>query len=298
MGNLVEIHDLTVRFKDFAALKKVNGKITNRPGVVGLIGPNGAGKTTLIHAIFGQEPVEYGQILIDQTAKLAYCPDTPEFEKYLTAREILQQSLRLDNQRINEKQILTALQQVGLPEHQNRLVGGFSRGMKQRLGIAAANILKPQLLFLDEPTSALDPFGRQAMLGLINEIAQTTTVVISSHLLNDIQQIAERLLVLNRGEMIFSGALTDFIAGTDDSVEILVKSVNAKDRVVAALQQCQIVVKEIQRHQIEFPAQDFEKGLGELSRLADDVIMINRSSQDLNHAFERWIHAKDKEKVK
>lgn len=170
--------------------------------------------------------------------------------------------------------------------------------MKQRLGIAAANILKPQLLFLDEPTSALDPFGRQAMLGLINEIAQTTTVVISSHLLNDIQQIAERLLVLNRGEMIFSGALTDFIAGTDDSVEILVKSVNAKDRVVAALQQCQIVVKEIQQHQIEFPAQDFEKGLGELSRLADDVIMINRSSQDLNHAFERWIHAKDKEKAK
>lgn len=275
MGNLVEIHDLTVRFKDFAALKKVNGKITNRPGVVGLIGPNGAGKTTLIHAIFGQEPVEHGQILIDQTAKLAYCPDTPEFEKYLTA-----------------------LQQVGLAEHQNRLVGGFSRGMKQRLGIAAANILKPQLLFLDEPTSALDPFGRQAMLGLINEIAQTTTVVISSHLLNDIQQIAERLLVLNRGEMIFSGALTDFIAGTDDSVEILVKLVNAKDRVVAALQQCQIVVKEIQRHQIEFPAQDFEKGLGELSRLADDVIMINRSSQDLNHAFKRWIHARDKEKAK
>lgn len=275
MGNLVEIHDLTVRFKDFAALKKVNGKITNRPGVVGLIGPNGAGKTTLIHAIFGQEPVEHGQILIDQTAKLAYCPDTPEFEKYLTA-----------------------LQQVGLAEHQNRLVGGFSRGMKQRLGIAAANILKPKLLFLDEPTSALDPFGRQAMLGLINEIAQTTTVVISSHLLNDIQQIAERLLVLNRGEMIFSGALTDFIAGTDDSVEILVKSVNAKDRVVAALQQCQIVVKEIQRHQIEFPAQDFEKGLGELSRLADDVIMINRSSQDLNHAFKRWIHARDKEKAK
>lgn len=275
MGNLVEIHDLTVRFKDFAALKKVNGKITNRPGVVGLIGPNGAGKTTLIHAIFGQEPVEHGQILIDQTAKLAYCPDTPEFEKYLTA-----------------------LQQVGLAEHQNRLVGGFSRGMKQRLGIAAANILKPKLLFLDEPTSALDPFGRQAMLGLINEIAQTTTVVISSHLLNDIQQIAERLLVLNRGEMIFSGALTDFIAGTDDSVEILVKLVNAKDRVVAALQQCQIVVKEIQRHQIEFPAQDFEKGLGELSRLADDVIMINRSSQDLNHAFKRWIHARDKEKAK
>lgn len=275
MGNLVEIHDLTVRFKDFAALKKVNGKITNRPGVVGLIGPNGAGKTTLIHAIFGQEPVEHGQILIDQTAKLAYCPDTPEFEKYLTA-----------------------LQQVGLAEHQNRLVGGFSRGMKQRLGIAAANILKPKLLFLDEPTSALDPFGRQAMLGLINEIAQTTTVVISSHLLNDIQQIAERLLVLNRGEMIFSGALTDFIAGTDDSVEILVKSVNAKDRVVAALQQCQIVVKEIQRHQIEFPAQDFEKGLGELSRLADDVVMINRSSQDLNHAFKRWIHARDKEKAK
>ena len=190
------------------------------------------------------------------------------------------------------------MQQVGLAEHQNRLVGGFSRGMKQRLGIAAANILKPKLLFLDEPTSALDPFGRQAMLGLINEIAQTTTVVISSHLLNDIQQIAERLLVLNRGEMIFSGALTDFIAGTDDSVEILVKLVNAKDRVVAALQQCQIVVKEIQRHQIEFPAQDFEKGLGELSRLADDVIMINRSSQDLNHAFKRWIHARDKEKAK
>ena len=67
---------------------------------------------------------------------------------------------------------------------------------------------------------------------------------------------------------------------------------------MAALQQCQIVVKEIQQHQIEFPAQDFEKGLGELSRLADDVVMINRSSQDLNHAFERWIHAKDKEKAK
>lgn len=297
MSNLVDIRNLTVRFKDFYALKDVSGTITDQPGVVGLIGPNGAGKTTLIHAIFGQEPVERGQILVNQRTKLAYCPDTPEFENYLTAREVLQLSLRLGNQPVDSNQLDEALVQVGLSEHQNRLVGGFSRGMKQRLGIAAANILQPQLLFLDEPTSALDPFGRQAMLQLISKLAHTMTVVISSHLLNDIQQIAERLLVLDHGKMIFSGSLTEFTANLDDTIEVLVKSATAKVRVVTALKQRHITVKEIQQHQIEFSSENFKTGLAVLGTLTDDVVAIKRSNQDLYHAFERKVHQNVEEVV-
>lgn len=157
--------------------------------------------------------------------------------------------------------------------------------MKQRLGIATANILQPQLLFLDEPTSALDPFGRQAMLRLISKLAHTTTVVISSHLLNDIQQIAERLLVLDHGKMIFSGSLTKFIANSDDTIEVLVKSVTAKARVVTALKQRHITVKEMQQQQIEFSSENFKTGLAVLGTLTDDVVVIKRSNQDLYHAL-------------
>lgn len=207
---MIEIEKLDVVFGSFKALSQVSVTIPEKAGVTALIGPNGAGKTTLIRTIFDQEKKAAGSVR-KSSSDLAYCTDTPSFEPFLRPDEVLQQSLALYGRSVEPVQIKELLTFVGLEKAAGRYVGSFSRGMKQRLGLAAVLILEPQILFLDEPTSALDPFGREAMLALIRKIGQERRVVVSSHLLADMQQIADSLLVLDKGHLLYQGELSDFL---------------------------------------------------------------------------------------
>jgi ABC-2 type transport system ATP-binding protein len=213
---LVEARNITVRFGSLVALNDVSYRFAGT-GVCGLIGVNGAGKTTFIHTLIGLLPPTSG-VVASGTGGLeviAYCPDTPSFEPYLTAREVVAQSARLGRgSKVTRDESERCLNQVGLEGAAERQVGGFSRGMRQRLGIAAALVRAPRLLILDEPTSALDPIGREDVLRLATELGKELRVIFSSHILEDVDQIANDLVVLNRGQLVYAGPKENF--GSED----------------------------------------------------------------------------------
>lgn len=208
---IVELRDVTVDFAGLRVLAGVSCTIAGQ-GVCGLIGTNGAGKTTLIHAAVGLREVNSGEVVVQGDPEaVAYCPDTPNFDPYLTAAEVLQESARLGAPaRRRRLEPETLLDEVGLAEAGHRRVGGFSRGMLQRLGIAAALSRDPAVLILDEPTSALDPLGREAVLSLIAQLGTRMMVVFSSHVLEDVDRVATHLLVLNRGNHVYAGERAGF----------------------------------------------------------------------------------------
>lgn len=290
MNNIVEVSHLTVKFKHFQALKDITCQIPTGAGVIGLIGPNGAGKTTLIHSILGQLAITQGSIDAHRL-DIAYCPDTPSFEAYLTAEEILQQVLKLRDKPIDQARINHHLDQVGLLKHKKRLVGKFSRGMKQRLGIAVANILEPQLLILDEPTSALDPFGREDVLSLITAIAKERTVLISSHLLSDIQRIADQLLVLNQGKLLFAGSTTDFIHKSENMALIKLKTASFKAEIITALNAKNVSLNEKENFadKLYFSANQMGTVLDVLQNHVEAIESVGIDDYSLDKAFDQAI---------
>ncbi|MFE3103335.1 ABC transporter ATP-binding protein [Nocardia tengchongensis] len=208
----LEVTEVSVRFGDFQALDGVDWTVDG-PGVIGLIGLNGAGKTTLIRSVLGLQKVSAGAVRVPiGLGAIGYCPDTPGFEPWLTAREVLTQSRAIGAGRdTGAWSADAALAAVDLERHSHRRAGGFSRGMLQRLGIAAALVREPEVLILDEPTSALDPEGRAAVLALMRDLGKRMTVVFSSHLLADVEDLADRLLVLHRGRVVFAGETEEFL---------------------------------------------------------------------------------------
>ncbi|GED86270.1 ABC transporter ATP-binding protein [Streptomyces sp. 6-11-2] len=197
-----------------------------RGGVYGLVGPNGAGKTTLLSIVAGLRRFDAGEVRTAVGAgRIGVCPDTPEFEPWLTAAEVVRQSRGLAARGARRRRggpahdtggtapdpVAAVLAEVGLAEAADRRTGGFSRGMKQRLGLAVALALDPELLILDEPSSALDPSGRAEVLSLVAGLGRTRTVIFSSHVLADVQRVADTVGVLDRGRLLFQGPVRDLI---------------------------------------------------------------------------------------
>ncbi|TCO59596.1 ABC transporter ATP-binding protein [Actinocrispum wychmicini] len=183
-------------------------------GVYGLVGPNGAGKTTLLSILAGLRRADAGRLdLAVGRDRIAMCPDTPQFEPWLTAAEVVGQSLGLVGRDAGPDgtRIADALADLGLANAANRRVGGFSRGMTQRLGLAVALVLDPELLILDEPTSALDPVGRAEVLTLVARLGRTRTVIFSSHILGDVQRVADTVGILARGRLLRQGPVGELI---------------------------------------------------------------------------------------
>ena len=183
-----------------------------RGSVYGLVGPNGAGKTTLLSLLSAVRRPDRGTISMEiGRSQVAVCPDVPEFDRWLTAAEVVDLARSLVAPSMNGQAVATALQTAGLADSAGRRVGGFSRGMVQRLGLACALVGAPELLILDEPTSALDPAGRAEMLSLVAGMRGHRTVIFSSHILADVQRIADQVGILRDGRLLYQGATRDLI---------------------------------------------------------------------------------------
>jgi len=183
-----------------------------RGSVYGLVGPNGAGKTTLLSLLSATRRPDRGTISMDiGHNQVAVCPDVPEFDRWLTAAEVVDLARSLVAPGTDCQAVAAALGTAGLADSAGRRVGGFSRGMVQRLGLACALVGAPELLILDEPTSALDPAGRAEMLRLVAAMRGRRTVIFSSHILADVQRIADQVGILRDGRLLYQGATRDLI---------------------------------------------------------------------------------------
>jgi len=206
----------------FVALEGLS--LTVEPGAVfGFLGPNGAGKTTTIRILAGLARADAGQVSVAGvdlrtdghllSRRVGYLPEEPAFYPWMSAVEFLDYVGRLYGQTPAERKARTAelLALTGLTEARKRRVGGYSRGMRQRLGLAQALYHRPEVLLLDEPVSALDPAGRKDVLGLIEGLRGNCTVFMSTHILADVERICDSVAVIDHGRLLAQGRRDELI---------------------------------------------------------------------------------------
>lgn len=213
-SNCLSVQGVSKRFSAQKAVDDVSFSL--EPGErVALLGHNGAGKTTLFKIVLGFLRSDEGAISILGSSPgsaparnvTAYLPEAVAFPPSLTGREVLSFYARLKGQR--PAQALPLLDKVGLSDASGRRVGTYSKGMRQRLGLAQALIGKPRLVLLDEPTTGLDPISRQTVYELIGEIAdQGATVLLSSHALTELEARTDRILIMSKGRLVADDALS------------------------------------------------------------------------------------------
>ena len=215
--NVLDISHVSKRYGSKQVLDDISFQVSENE-IIGLIGVNGAGKTTTMKAILGLLKTDAGTItlcgervqfrVLPSDHRIGYLQDVPEFYSYMTAKEYLGFCGKIAGIRADErqKQCAEILEFVGLAGEKAR-IGGYSRGMKQRLGIAQALIGSPKLLICDEPTSALDPLGRHAVLELLSQIKSKISVLLSTHILSDAEHVCDRIVLLHHGKIILSGNL-------------------------------------------------------------------------------------------
>lgn len=196
-----------------------------RGGVYGVLGPNGAGKSTLFRILLGLIRPTAGEARvmggpvgdIGAMRRMGSMIETPRFPPYMTARQVLEWVSLGHGQAVDRAAIAAWLERVGLTAAADRRVRGFSVGMAQRLGVAAALMTRPELVILDEPTSGMDPPGIQEMRALIRSLADDdgVTVVIASHQLAEVQKLCDRVAIMNKGRLSAEGAVADLVAGRE-----------------------------------------------------------------------------------
>ena len=282
----IELRGLSTRFGETLALDGVD--LVVQPGVVfGFLGRNGAGKTTALRILSGLARPTSGTAQVlghDVThapdavrARIGFLPDVPGFYPWMTAREYLEFAGRLFglDQPTLDARAGTLLEMAGLASVTTR-VGGFSRGMKQRLGIAQALINAPSVLMLDEPTSALDPIGRREVLEMVASLRGRTTVFFSTHILADVERVCDAVAILERGRIVASAEISELTArASADRLIVEVDSNGAAVAIAAALagrawvrsletteQTLRLTVSDLPTAQREIPAAIVAAGAG------------------------------------
>ncbi|MCP4745902.1 MAG: ABC transporter ATP-binding protein [Desulfobacteraceae bacterium] len=222
-----------------AGVRKVKAlhavSLSVKPGeVFGFIGPNGAGKSTLINAIMGFIRPDTGEVLIhglspkmpESRRKIGYLPEGPRFYEKLTAAELLTFGGCASG--MSKKQVMEGidplLEKLEILHAKNRPIGTYSKGMKQRIGLALALIHDPDTLILDEPMSGLDPIGRNLLKTIILDLkADGKTIFFSTHILNDIETMCDRIGMIHKGDLLYCGSIDGFVENASDLESRFVK---------------------------------------------------------------------------
>lgn len=213
MTSILEISRLTKHFQTVEALRNVS--LTLVPGKrVALLGHNGAGKSTMMKIILGLIPFDSGSVTVcgaapgsaEARARVAYLPENASFHSALTGEEQIRYYLSLRGE--SPKLAMGLLERVGLANAARRRIGGYSKGMRQRVGLVQTLIGKPRLLVLDEPTSGLDPVSRRDFYDLLDGLAADgAAILLSSHALTEVEARTDRILILSKGELVAEGGL-------------------------------------------------------------------------------------------
>ncbi len=221
----IRTQGLTRRFGARTAVDALDLEVA-RGTIFGFLGPNGAGKTTTIRMLLGLSPADAGEAWIlghhFRRERAAICQrvgaivETPAFHADLPGIDNLRACAWTSGRRPRTRDLEALLDQVGLTGRGGEAVGGYSLGMRQRLGLAAALVHDPELLFLDEPTNGLDPAGILEMRGLLRGLAdQGKTIFLSSHILHEVEAVCSDVVILHQGTVRLQGAVADLLASTD-----------------------------------------------------------------------------------
>lgn len=288
--DILEISHIRKNFGSKAVLKDVSLNVPEHC-IFGFIGRNGAGKTTAMKAVLGLVPVDSGEIRIcgekvrfgnsPANRFAGYLPDVPEFYGCMTAPEYLTLCGEITGMKKQEirKRSQELLQLVGLSAEFHR-IRGFSRGMKQRLGIAQALMNRPKLLICDEPTSALDPVGRREILDILLAAREETSVVFSTHILSDVERICDHISFLEQGKIALSGSAEEIRnLRKNAALELIPENMNAaKYFPEAAVQNGRLIFKNAAQ-------EDTERILQTLIQHHIPILRIERQEADLEEVF-------------
>ncbi len=309
---MIEAHGLTKRYGNFTAVDGLDLAV-RRGEIYGLLGPNGSGKTTTILMLLGLTEPTAGMVRVvgfDPTrqplsvkSRTGYMPDEVGFYDELSAVENLAYIARLNGipRAEADRRIAAALERVGLSDVAHKRVGAFSRGMRQRLGVADVLIKQPQLIIMDEPTQGLDPEGAREFLQIISSLShEGITVLLSSHLLPQVQAVCDRVGLFHRGRKVLEGTVSELAQQVLGGAYLVrVEAVGAADGLVAALRGVPGVVdaKQVGPHRFELramsdlraeAAEAVVKAGGRLLSLAVDTPSLDdiyaRYFQEVGHA--------------
>ena len=210
---MIEVKNVTKKYGNFTAVDNISFDVKDGE-IIGLLGPNGAGKSTTMNMITGFIEATEGQIVVNgydifkkpQKAKkhIGYMPEGVPSYQELTAREFVKYMAELKsvNKKTKKEEIDRVIKQTGLEEVQNKLIRNLSRGYKQRVSMAGALVGSPDVLILDEPTVGLDPKQILEIRNLIKELGKEHTVILSSHILSEVSQICEKVVIINKGKIV------------------------------------------------------------------------------------------------
>ena len=233
-GNVIHTQALSKAYKGVAALQGLNLTVP-RNSIYGFLGPNGAGKSTAIKLLLGLARPTGGSASLfgldsvrDSVAvrqRVGYLAQDPRYYAHMTARQTMRYAARFfytGPADLIEARIAETLELVGLGDKANRPIKGFSGGERQRLGIAQAQVNYPDLLILDEPAAALDPMGRRDVLEVMQRLRKHTTVFFSTHILEDVQRVSDRVAILNHGRLVVEAPVEELLGG-DGAVTYVVQ---------------------------------------------------------------------------
>lgn len=251
--NLIVVKNITKKYNKFTAIKDVSFSI-KKGEIVGFLGPNGAGKTTTMNILSGYISSTEGTVKIAEydifndpkNAKkcIGYLPEHPPLYDYMTVNEYLQFVCNLKKIQSTDKEIIKVCEACKILQYKDKLIGQLSKGYRQRVGIAQALLGSPPVLILDEPTSGLDPSQIIQTRDLIKSLSNNHTVILSTHILSEVQAICDRIIIINNGTIIADDTEKNILKNnTIDNEYHLQLSCSSKETLQNALQKISNIVK-------------------------------------------------------
>ena len=300
MNDAIATSSLTKRYRDKLALDSVD-LIVPEGSIFGFLGANGAGKTTTLRLLTGMARPTGGSVRVlgqdvasagnSVRSEIGFLPDVPAFYDWMTAQEFLLLAgrlFRLGNTVLHER-IEMLLDLAGL-NGTNLRIGEYSRGMKQRLGIAQALINAPRLLLLDEPTSALDPMGRRDVLDMIASLRGRTTVFFSTHILGDVERVCDTVAILDHGRIVAGGPI-DELKKRYGKQKVIIQVTDGGDALAHSIERCdwatsvtrgshgelEVAVLDVEAARHQIPAMVTAQGTG--------LVLMEAGEMDLEDVF-------------
>ncbi len=282
---MIEVKNITKKYGNFTAVDNISFEVKDGE-IVGLLGPNGAGKSTTMNMITGFIEATEGNIVVNgydiskkpgkAKKQIGYMPEGVPSYQELTAKEFVKYmaELKMVDRKTRKEEIENVIKQTGLEEVQNKLIKNLSRGYKQRVSMAGALVGNPDVLILDEPTVGLDPKQILEIRNLIKELGKKHTVILSSHILSEVSQICERVVIINKGKIVAIDTPENLETKTQNKNVIYVTVEDKNEKMLSIKNK----VKDIQ--ELEY-IKDNEDGTKQYKIVSDEKIDLRKTLFDI-----------------